>query len=476
VDDLGAERARTGATKGILGKLEQALGDAITDARLISERMPEVAHELRSAAEAALPGVARCLREKAELLCEETKEDKAEIAASRVGVAELKSGNAAAKHVAGVGRALFAARIAAAIAACELVPQAFCAGIDAVDGTTPALDEFYRTVAKASSRAYAAWAARLCIVAESQLRLDLRSVFALELRSSWDGTSGREAAVNGGKEEVPPPCPTAPSPGTLRFAMSACQAANRAGGIALPPGAIDALTAAMRALVPSVLEDTCRAYDKHWDARTASRPGVTAPERPENVNLQLLFDARFLSGLLLGSGHGKAPEWPDEATANVANEFSELVAHLRARIDAINMASMAKNMDEAVDSYLARSSVLLGTLARSACGGGACDGGVARRTMSSTSMYASAGVLAIAPPVARFAYLPAPMPSTYSGRNGLTIGLGAKAAVDLFRDDEASGESKRDAESTVVDYASKLSENVGRFGRGFLDSWRSVGQ
>jgi hypothetical protein len=358
------------------------------------------------------------------------------------------------------------------VAAADHVPGAFTYGLDET-AATPALSAFYATAAEASTLAYDAWAARMCIAFEARLRDDLRSVYALEVRSAWD-RARRDGGGGGGGAEDAPPCPTAPSPGTLRLVMASCAAANRAGGLALPPRAIDALAAALRAAVVRVFQDTLEAYGKRTEEATAAaaRDGVPRLERPENVFLQLLFDARFLSGLLLGGGGGAAAT----TVGTGGPQFAALVVSLRARIDPINLASVSKVLEEAVESYLARSSVLLGTLTRS-CGAGAAAGG-SRRVAAWSSVFASASVAAVASPVARFAYLPAPMPSTYTARSGLTAGLGAQAALDLLRSEAAASESNRmrDAESTVVDYASKLSENVGRFGRGFLDSWRNAGQ
>lgn len=468
--------------------LEKALGDAIADTQLLGNRMPEVFEELRKAAEASIPEVANCLSEKASMLLEETRQNMTKARSSTPNGVTGESGDASAAHSRSIARALFIARTAAAITAGKHLSFAFSSAAGTVEDVaggakTPALGRFYATSSEASSRAYEAWASQLCVRLESQLRMDLRALFSLESRSPWDG-AGKNGAIDGigikaaGDFQEAPQCPSAASPGALRFAMSACQAANAAGGFSLPAGAISALTTAMRAVVPNVFDEICGEYDKRCRAVAESRKNVTAPERPENVNMQLLFDARFLASFLVGKTCSKAVIQSPSSdialdTGSGAQRFESLISRLRARIDPINMVSVAKLMDESIGSYVARSSVLLGTLTRS-IGDDAVAG---RRSMTVSNVYASASVLSLAPPVARFAYLPAPMPSTYSGRNILSVGLNSKASVNLFRDDVASGESEaRDSESTVVDYASRLSENVGRFGRGFLDSWRSVAQ
>lgn len=484
--DGGEEFAPAESASSIARYMESALGSSIADARLLGGRMPDVFEELRKAAEKSIPEVASCLSKKASLLLEETRQSMERARNKGPGEETHELGDASAAHSRSVARALFIARTATSITAGKHVSAAFSAGTGADEGPTkegytPALSKFHATASEASSRAYEAWAAQICLVLEAQLRLDFRALFSLDSRSPWDG-AGKNGATDGikatGDLHESPHCPTAASPGAFRFALSACQAANAAGGFSLPSGAISALTEAMRAVAPPAFDEACQVYDKRCDARAKSRMNSNAPERPENVNMQLFFDARFLAGFLLGKTNDKTQKRSasTDSTPSIVSggeEFKSMIARMRARIDPINMVSLAKVMDESVDSYIARSSVLLGTLARSIGG----DAIMARRAMAVSNTYASAGVLALAPPVTRFAYLPAPMPSTYSGRNSLSVGLSSKANIDLFRDEAASAESKRDAESTVVDYASKLSENVGRFGRGFIDSWRgSVGQ
>lgn len=487
------EIVQTGATLLIAKKLEGKVGVSMKDAGFLVDRIPDVGTELRSAVGKHFPSLATCLLEKAMLIVEEARvhADKVRKGGSdSVGGVDsitadlLRVDSDAAKSQAKcVERALFVARTATAIACSERVGTAFtyCLG----EGTSPLtlstsapssnalaaspeLTAFHAKLMDAASRAYEAWAEGHCIVFESQLRCDLESVQVLEVRCAWNKPRKPQsgdadgATASAASEEDSPPCPTAPSSGTLRFVMSGCDAANRGGGLALPPKAVDALTWSMRSLVAEVFRDCVESYNCH--RKEAAKTGL---KRPENVFLQLLFDLRFLS-LVLSDRAAKSKSGPTKA----GTPFAAVIDDVTQEIDPINLSSMSKVIDEAVESYFARSGVLLGTLTRSA-GKSAI---AVRRTMTGTSIFSTANVLAVAPPAPRFSYLPAPMPSTYTARSGLTAGLGANAAMDIMRTETASSELKRDAESSVVDYASQLTKNVGRFGRGFLDSWRSVAQ
>lgn len=503
-DDLTRQLVRTGRAAVIVANLERSLGHALSDVDLLVHHIPEVAESLRKAVSDSLPSVALCLRDKARELTELASSHRASFLAttkqgeapSPVRVTSPRGGEATPNHAASIERALFAARTAAAIAYADHIPAAFTYRNAAVDANVaapkaPELQSFYQTAQGASEKAYEAWAAVLCIQFESQLRRDLPSVFSLEMHSPWDAHGRRkQSSTNDSNPSAPKesgdgpgpgnateyhPCPTTPSSGTLRFVLSSCEAANSAGGLALPPGAIRALADALLASVSIVFEDTLSQYSKHRESLVAndSRGFRAGSGRPENVFLQLLFDIRFLSGLLGGisapASDGKLVFGQDQ----LPKELLSIISSISEQIDPINLSSIKTVFDEAVDTYLGRSNVLVGTLARNT---GKRRGPQARNT-SSWNAFASASILAVAKPVERFSYLPAPMPSTYTARTGLTAGLGAKAAVELLQTETTSDSSRRirDAEATVVDYASKLSENVGRFGRGFLESFRGVG-
>lgn len=491
-DDLARQLVRTGATVEIVDKLDCKLGQALTDVDLLVQRIPEVAESLRDAVSKSLPSVALCLRDKGKDLAEEATAHRASFAAStKVAVpspprmSSPRGGDGTLNHSASIERALFAARTAAAISHADHVAAAFAYGNAASTShdairETPELMSFYKTAHTASEKAYEAWAAVVCVQFESQLRRDLPSVFSLELRAAWDkrgkallmSSTGNEVSPQNGIEshdnglEERPPCPTAPSPGTLRFVLASCEAANSAGGLALPPFAVCALTGTLLASALSVFNDVLAQFAKHRESipthGSSGARGVS--DRPENVYLQLLFDIRFLAGLLDRS---------DSPSAKIPAGLESVESSITSQIDPINLSSIKPAFDESVECYLARSNVLVGTLARPS---GAVSG-PNRRVPTFSNTFATANILAVAEPVARFAYLPAPMPSTYTARTGLTAGLGAKAAVELLQTETDLDNSRgsRDAEVTVADYASKLSENVGRFGRGFLDSFRGAG-
>jgi hypothetical protein len=154
--------------------------------------------------------------------------------------------------------------------------------------------------------------------------------------------------------------------------------------------------------------------------------------------------------------------------------LNALCTAIRSKIDPINLATVGRSLEESAQNFVFKSSVLLGavTIAMIPVPGHA--------KLSQSGVFQSANLSAIAAPVGRFPYLPAPMPSTYTGRSGLAAGLSARAAADALSKEAASKQrvsaSKRREESTVVDYASKISENVGRFGKGLFESWRGVGQ
>jgi hypothetical protein len=487
-DDLSRERVRTGPTASVVRNLERALGDALADADILTSDIPEVAESLRAAVCESLPLIALCLRDKASALADSASA--AVLAPTLVemnGIVRAETGSMfTGSEGACIEQALFAARTSVALTVADHIPAAFAFGLSKDDSSgTENLTAFCRTAGEASSRAFQAWAVRLCSHFGAQLRRELTDVFALEIRHI--GNQGRalggDDATRAGAGQDSSMCPTAPSSGAVRFVLGACQAVNRAGGLALPLHAVEALNIAMCGSAVAAYVEAQAAYDSKREEQAAKdkkNGGRCGTERPENVYLQLLFDIRFLYALLLGRSavnvNGVNTEKSGAKVTSATNtKFAAICASLTSRIDPINLASSSKMLTEAVGSFVGRSTVLLGTLTLPT----ASNAFDTRKPLASSSGgLASASVTFIVPPVQRFSYLPAPMPSTYTARSGLTAGIGAKAAVELLRNEAAvtgTQSRRRDAESTVVDYASKLTENVGKFGRGFLDSFRGVG-
>jgi hypothetical protein len=512
---LAVEHAATGPAGHVIGDLERAICEALRDASCLVESLPEVGVSMRAAVYAHMPTIASFLREKADAL---TKEQ----CASSLGHVDRHRENISIQTNVGcpatdddifLEKALFIARVASALPTAKGIGSAFAQGFAVETNENESnkscveMQEFHETAIEASICAYKAWAGCLCIVFGSKLRKELRATAGLELQAGWgamvpkDGSAlvkgeGRTSRDTGDLQQFP----SNPSPAAMRYVLAGCTAANHAGGFAVPTRACFVLSAAMRREFVRSYEGAFESYRIRADEgnlghQTEKNGRPRRALRRENVYLQLLFDIIYLSILLLGSGAenfgGTGPPdfigseqgyQPSRGRSSKEDADSEedksrlnaLCTAIRSKIDPINLATVGRSLEESARNSVFRSSVLLGAVTI------AIIPVPDHAKFSQSGVFQSANLSAIAAPVGRFPYLPAPMPSTYTGRSGLAAGLNARAAADALSKEAASkqriSESKRREESTVVDYASKITENVGRFGKGLFESWRGVGQ
>lgn len=225
--------------------------------------------------------------------------------------------------------------------------------------------------------------------------------------------------------------PKTASVAAVRFSIAACTASNQAGGLALPTKAQFSLREEMQRLIGIIYEETFESVS-------------TDP-------MQLLFDLLFFSSLL---------------DTNFSTD------NIRNAIDPVDLASVLPNIEKSVTDYTARTCVLFGALTVTH-----------RNYFAPYTTTGSANLVPLAPTVPRFAYLPAPMPSTYALKTAGAAGLRTRAAVEQLRTDSDNGARHprmEEQETSVVDYASKGLEkgleSVGRFGTRFFGSFaRSVG-
>jgi hypothetical protein len=513
-DSSSLTQTSTGPAAKVVCNLELAIGDALDDVSCVVEALPEVGVALRVAVSDHLPAVAVTLRNAAATLSKEEHVPARDTQGNcQTNVMQANQISFWTQDDSFFERALFVARTASALSGSKMIATAFTydTNMDASDKILNArsieLQSFREALNEATLSAYKAWAGRLCSLFGSQLRTDLTAVFALELQIGWCG-SGRkdgpgqavETPNGGGVDLAQYPC--TPSAAALRFAMAGCMAASNAGGFALPHQARSAINGAMRVEFTKAYEGALETYLHRAEkdeiaGLSVSRGRPKRALRRENVHLQLMFDVTYLSYLLLGAGDGQSRRSPGfnvvgatrrdvdggEPASSLADDdmrgdrerLDILLAAIQTHIDPINLATVGKQLNDSAKTYLSRSLVLLGALTIPVVSGSTH----VKPTSIQSGGFQSANVSAIAPPVGRFPYLPAPMPSTYSGRNGLSAGITARAAGEVMSKESIGQQAlanKKREESIVVDYASKITENVGRFGKGLFESWRGVGQ
>lgn len=475
VDHGGAELVRevllAGPSRLVVSHLESALRDTMADVDLLGVSLPSVSKTFREAAVSMVPRVADELLQRGRRM-----NPSRSVAGSTVPTESsprpapscartyFDSANPAIEET------LFVARTAVALRLVEHVPKAFTYGLQCEpdDSSNPELDKFLRTAGEASALAYAAWARHVCDQFASQLSVELRSVFSLESR----------AQPNIACDDSESPYPSCPSPGAFRVNMAACRAANSAGGFALSSQAVRALNTAMATTTSEVYDKVISEFEAECD-KTQDKSRAFGHE---NVYFQYLFDVEFLSAMLLGERRSSSKNTPNReegmGTSAVHDKeldarFDSLRQRLRSKVDPINLAAAKTGLDEAVADYITRSAVLLGSVS------GSPTAEIGRSAAAGAGASASrvASVLATARPVPRFAYLPAPMPSTHALRGGLGSNLTGRTTVRARTEAEGGRETDaktRDTENTVVEYASKLTENVGRFGTRFFETFRGV--
>lgn len=462
--------AYNGSVDDIICGFEKALHEALSDVTILTQRVPSVANAFDDSVRTSLPRVLARLQGKLESIPDTFSED----IASKVSSCEAL-----------MEKALVVARMATAFGSAETVKSVYLfseslskdttgtSGTSAVGEASlwknTGLSQFRKAADDLRCSAYKTWANRFCLELRSQLQAELTVEETLCVPTGWIPDAS-EPVKTDTADSSSLHFPTTASTAVVNFMLRACKCTNRAGGFALPDEALHFLRLEM-----AMAAVQAYSYSMNWySARARDSDGGSAGTRTLDTRssdvavLQMLFDVQVLQELLNdGTAADRAPSSKD--TLRVIEQ------QLSAAIDPIDLASCRKPMREAVVGYSSRTGILFGSITR----GGRRSSNFTKRPTTMTSQQASSNLVSLSKTVPRFAYLPAPMPSTYAAAAGGTVGLSAKAAMGALRSETTATSSafrKREADTSVAGYASKVSESVGRFGRGFFESLtRKVG-
>ena len=377
---------------------------ALSDAKYICERVPSVSNTFNHAVIETAPRIVDGLAKRNETLTKSANDK----------LTDEESEQCAE-------RALLVARIASMLLSSKDMEQAFhfervMKHDLAKQSKSNEYEQFCERLEEVAEKAYSIWAKQICAGLTHELRATLDAVV--------------ESFVTSEEEDVRQP--KTASVAAAGFAISACKAAGRAGGAALPRRATTALTAEM-----------CRVLVAVYGPLSERGSAIS-----DSALLQASFDLRWLCAVFANGDALRAVR-----------------AQIESAIDPIELAHCKRDIADDVDSFQTRTATLLGAL-----GGG-------RPTDAVVPSGEAANTIAMAQPVARFTYLPAPMPSTYS----LGSGLSARAAVELLKEETraktpststaAASAKKQDLDSAVADYATKVTDTMGRLGSRFLGSF-----
>lgn len=462
------EAARTIACNGpvatVVNNFEATLGDALGDVTILTQRVPSVASAFDDSVQSCLPQILKWLNDKLDSIPDTFSDDNTAIDASCQALME---------------KALVIARTATTLSSVESIQSAYLFS-DTVLGTkegkpglgqnipsNSALMKFRQSAEDLACSGYQTWANRLCLRLREQLETDLTEQNVLCVPMGWVSSSGQEAQGEGASGLRHP---STASTAVVNLVLRACKAANRAGGFALPDQAMQFLRKELAQICTSCYE---QAFDFYCGDALGKQGGYGSNQSNEKNSdvaiMQMLFDVQVLRELL-------GEDVTERENSASKRDLKGLEHRLHAAIDPIDLASCRKPMQSAVDGYSSRTSILFGTITRNSTG----RSSYVKRPITMSSLQASSNLVTLSKTVSRFTYLPAPMPSTYSATSVGTAGLSVKAALGALRMEATSANGsayrKREAETSVADYASKVSESVGRFGRGFFESFtRKVG-
>lgn len=435
----------------VVGTFETSLQEALTDVTALTQRIPSVSGAFNSSVKSFLPRILERFKKRLDSL----------------DAAEAGMGDSVQ---AGMERALFVARATIALGTADRVQSAYCfcepeSGISAKKSI--ALAEFREISDSLSSSAYRKWANRLLIRLKGEFLSGLTSGRALDVTTGW--SSGEPESVGPNKNSSNGSAlryPTTASTALVNFMLDACRAANRAGGFALPNNAVQFLKQEIVEAAQEVYREALQFYvngEGNCEVEGPEKGGQPVEGSSESSDaavMQMLFDVLALQKFFGNEESGYA--------ISSKTSLKSVEAKIQANVDPIDLAACRKDLYDSVSSYTSRTCILFGTITRS-------DAGkltYTKRPMASGGLAATSNLVPLAPQVARFTYLPAPMPSTYSVTSAGTAGLNAKAAIGMLRTEanatSGSAFRKRDLDSSVAEYASKVSESVGRVWKGLF--------
>lgn len=499
--DVARMLVYNGAVASVVDTFESCLKEALADVKTLAQRVSSVVVAFDSAMGSNVPQVFDALQKLVTGLMNKA----AEMDADQRDIA--------------MERCLFAARAATALADTDCIADAlkFIAISSASDQSnsatnshasrnrTTGLIELQVRAAAVSGMAYSMWAKVLCDGLAPTVEQDLTWERRLVIEMGWVGATndldGKANTLIQDDETLTPASsantdvdaavrhPTTASTAVVNMLLKACKAASQAGGFALPVEAVEFIRDAMTKVIVRVYSDVLKTYTESSSVAemSASCGSAKKTDNDDKAVMQMLFDVQCLQILLGDMSNDERRQLSMSSTTNQINGVSsgsnsgtttnlrQLESEIQARIDPIDLASCRKALRESVANYVARTSILFGPVARRRDGRTPWAGVVRGSTYTSTAV---ANLVSLAPPVQRFTYLPAPMPSTYNSAGA--VGINAKAVVGALRNEAAAASAaaasgtaanrKRESDTSVAGYASKVSESVGRFGRGFFES------
>ncbi|PXF40767.1 Conserved oligomeric Golgi complex subunit 1 [Gracilariopsis chorda] len=436
----------------VMGAFDKSLKAAIEDVEVLTKRIPAVTKDFVESVRSQLPRVLNTLKEQLQTIPVDSKD-------------QVKKEVSSDYHLV---RTLFVAWLSTAFGNADCVRTAFffsepdTSSKDDFD----AHSEFQKTSRYLSAAAYGTWAKRLLLELRGRLFSELSESNKLHVRMGWSANKETETPSKTNQEDDEPQYPTTASTPMTNFLLDVCNSTNKAGGFALPFEAIDHLR---REIIVTVITTYKKALmsgvkgNDDFGERASPRRGTT--KFSETVSMQMLFDIQVVQELFT------VPSTEAQSWVSDQSDLRDLESAVQTMVDPITLRSCRDSLTAAVSSYAARTSVLLGLIGRSVTG----DEMRLKNPHIMASRNTSSNLVMLAQTVPRFTYLPAPMPSTYSiAVAGPT--LNAKATAGMLRTQATSSTStstlrKKDQESSVADYASKVTESVGRFGRGFFESF-----
>lgn len=454
--DVSEMLADTGPVAVVLHSIDSLLDEVVSDVSALTHRVPSVLATFEKAIQTGLPSILNNLDQFV-----------LSVSACRSGEPKLLMDE---ENELQMQRLLFVARVASALGTAGSVGRSYCIGEANEESharQSLALAELCRTAIKVSCHAYRAWAQTLCKTYDSVLLNNLLDETYLAIGTGW--AVGLDHEYRDGVEEPNHETevirtPVTASTGVMRFLLLICKASSKAGGFGLSREAEEILQNEVYNTCIQAYRSALNLYvgssglDNTEKFRTLSRK-----KDIETAALQLLFDIQYLR-LLLRDEQTVTP------THTVPTELEKVEAEVQSWIDPIDLASSRKVLKASVAAYAARTSTLFGATVGSNCRKGWPTAG-----RHAGGLSTSANLVVLCKPVARFTYLPAPMPSTYTSGSVGTAGLNAKAMVEALRNETGSMSDglprKRETfDTSVAGYASKVSESVGRLGRGFFES------
>lgn len=436
-----------GGVSDVLGTFEESLREAITDGQVLTSRIPLVTEDFEKSVRSYLPTILCDLKQRLSNISTPADDN------------NRKEENS---HEQALGRALFIARSATAFEKAEIVKSVYCFSGSQSSNTDKleALHAFQQNALDLSSAAYGVWARLLTQELKGKLSVELSAAeFMMRGNVSTQPKNASQRDEVAKKEEKQLPHSTMASTPLINFLLAVSSSANRAGGFALPPEASSHLRREIIAAATSAYGDALH-LGKSSKEMVSSFTDDTNP-----AIMQLLFDIRLLQEFFTPQ---KSSDQPQSKLFSELDELQSLASSMIVCDDAEAFDSLLR---ESVISYASRTSILFGAVAISRWG----DAVYNKDNHSSASSTGGNGVFMLARTVPRFTYLPAPMPSTYSSGMRGPVGLSTKSALGLMRSQvsaaNASAYRKRDPETSVAEYASKVTESVGRLGRDFFESF-----